>query len=65
MYCIMEKIDNIEIIKWAFEKGYNLGHEDIQNGIHINFIEIQTHFLNELAEYHNQENQVNSNVINA
>ena len=61
----MEKIDNIEIIKWAFEKGYSLGHTDLKDGIHINFTEIQKHFLNELAEYSTEENQVNSNVINA
>ncbi|WDE02128.1 hypothetical protein [Thalassomonas actiniarum] len=61
----MEKIYDVEIIKWAFEKGYNLGHTDIQDGIHINFTEIQKHFLNELAEYKNEEGQLDSSAITA
>ncbi|RRS10435.1 hypothetical protein EAG18_02440 [Pseudoalteromonas sp. J010] len=48
---MMNKNYNVELIKWAFEKGYNLGHADIQEGIHIDFYEIEKLFLNELNEH--------------
>ena len=46
---------NIEVIKWAFEKGYRLGSDDSKDGIHINFLEIEKYFLKELAEFNAQQ----------
>lgn len=45
-----QNIEDIEIIKWAFEKGYSLGHNDMKEGIYINFKEVLEYFLEELVE---------------
>jgi len=50
------KVD-IEIIKWAFEKGYLLGNSDSREGIFINFNDIQEYFLTELEEFYVQQSQ--------
>ncbi|WDE09235.1 hypothetical protein SG34_031215 [Thalassomonas viridans] len=42
--------NGIELIKWAFEKGYRLGISDEKEGVHICFKEVQKSFLEELAE---------------
>ena len=54
------KQHDIEILKWAFEKGYFLGLSDAKDGIHINFNEIQQCFLAELNEFYNQKVQLES-----
>ncbi len=48
-------IENINVIEWAFEKGFNLATEDIKQGIHISFGEIKKQFLQELNEYVKRE----------
>lgn len=51
-----KSICNIEIIKWAFEKGYRLASADMKDGIHINFSETEKFFLLELNEFYAQQN---------
>ena len=46
----LEEMDNIETVKWAFERGYELGNSDKNDSVHIKFVEIQKLFLNELEE---------------
>ena len=41
---------DIEMIKWAFEKGYSLGHTDSQEGIFLDLKEVLQVFLEELEE---------------
>ena len=53
----IDNIDNIEIITWAFEKGYNLGGTDMKEGIHINIAEIKKYFLQELTEFNTNTNK--------
>ncbi|NQY64917.1 MAG: hypothetical protein HRT38_14540 [Alteromonadaceae bacterium] len=48
--------NNIEIIKWAFEQGYSLGHNDMKEGIYINFKEVLEYFLQELVEVQTKTN---------
>lgn len=45
-----EKIANIELIRWAFAKGYALGSQDFREGVHINFSETQSFFMGELEK---------------
>ena len=49
-------INNLDIIEWAFEKGYYLARDDIKESIHIDFSETQNYFLEELIEYCNKKN---------
>ncbi|TQV84327.1 hypothetical protein [Aliikangiella coralliicola] len=58
MYNNIEDIENIDVIKWAFKKGYDLGTNDIKEDVHISFAETQKFFLDELAKFYAQENQV-------
>jgi hypothetical protein len=51
-----KNIYNIDLIKWAFEKGYDLASNDVKESIHIDFTETQRYFLEELVEYYNQDN---------
>lgn len=51
----IEDIENIELIKWAFETGYRLGNNDGKEGIHIDFTETQKHFLTELSKFNHQK----------
>jgi hypothetical protein len=51
-----KNISNIEVINWAFEKGYRLASADMKDGIHINFTEIGKYFLHKLGEFHTQQN---------
>lgn len=46
------ELENIDIIKWAFEQGYDLGSNDTKDGIHISFKELQRFFLSELAKHY-------------
>ncbi len=48
--------DNIEVIKWAFKKGYQLGNVDMREGVHINYSETQKYFLKELTAYLESKN---------
>jgi hypothetical protein len=41
---------SLDIIKWAFERGYQLAKADNKNGVHIKFSETEKYFLNELNE---------------
>jgi hypothetical protein len=50
--------ENIDLIKWAFEKGYQLGNSDSHEGIYIDFNEIQRCFLDELLEFKNKTNSL-------
>jgi hypothetical protein len=52
------KIEIIEVLKWAFEKGYGLGCDDTREGIHINFAETQKFFLAEFAKFNAQNEQL-------
>jgi len=47
-----KNISNIEIIKWAFEKGYQLASADMKEGVYIEFSETEKYFLNELDEFY-------------
>lgn len=47
---------NIELIMWAFEKGYHMGSTDAKEGVHINFAEIQKFFLEELEKFETEKN---------
>jgi len=60
---MIKKIDNLEMIKWAFQKGYQLASSDLREGIHINIYEIEKYFLNQLKEYQLQENTEMRNCI--
>ena len=51
-----DNIINLDVIKWAFEKGYRLACDDVKDSIHINFSEIENYFLEELIDFHNQKN---------
>ena len=58
-------INNIDIIKWAFEKGYLLGQTNMKEGAHIDFPEIKKHFIYELSEYYPRqelENRCSNNI---
>jgi hypothetical protein len=55
---ILSSTNNIEIIKWAFEKGYRLASADMKEGIHIDFSEIENFFLRELAELDVRKNNI-------
>ena len=59
----INKIENIEMIKWAFKKGYLLASSDLREGVHINTNEIEKYFLNELEDYNLQENPNMCNYI--
>ena len=48
----------IEVMKWAFEKGYGLGCDDTRDGVFINFSETEKFFLEELAEFNNQNKRL-------
>jgi hypothetical protein len=48
-------LEQIEIIKWAFEKGYSLAKDDMKDGIHISLSEIRKNFLQDLVELLDQE----------
>ena len=48
-------IENIDLIEWAFAKGYKLGHIDTKQGVHINFSELIKSFLNELTDVYAQD----------
>lgn len=55
---ILSNKNNIEVIKWAFEKGYRLASADMKEGIHIDFSEIEKFFLRELAEFDVPQNNI-------
>jgi hypothetical protein len=59
-----KNISDIEIIKWAFEKGYRLATGDIKDGIHIEFSAVEEYFLHQLSEFYLQQNdEVAHNVL--
>ena len=63
MEFVVSSIKNIEIIKWAFEQGYQLASADIKDGIHIEFSETEKYFIHELNEFYAQQNnKVNDGV---
>ncbi|MFT5760338.1 MAG: hypothetical protein ACI9LM_005124 [Alteromonadaceae bacterium] len=49
--------ENIDLVKWAFEKGYRQGNSDSSEGIYIDFSEIQRCFLDELVEFKRRKDQ--------
>ena len=51
------KHHDIQLIEWAFEKGYFLGQADGKDGVHINFNEVKKYFLAELAAFYSQQKQ--------
>ena len=51
MYSKTENIGNIEIITWAFEKGYNLSSTNMKEGIHISIAEIKKMSLHKSINY--------------
>lgn len=52
------QVANVDILKWAFKKGYQLARTDTKEGIHINFIEIEQYFLDELVEFYLQNKEI-------
>jgi len=50
--------ENIDLIKWAFEKGYKLGRCDGREGVYIDFTEIQRCFLDDLVELKRQNKPI-------
>lgn len=56
------KVEVVEVLKWAFEKGYELGCYDTREGIHINFVEIQKYFLIELAKFNAQNELLETEI---
>jgi hypothetical protein len=44
----LDDLDNLELIKWAFDFGYRLGNKDTLEGVHINSIEVEDYFILEL-----------------
>jgi hypothetical protein len=57
----MDNMDNLDVIKWAFNFGYKLGINDFSEGIHINGIEIQRYFIDELTQLMEGKN-INVNI---
>ena len=51
-------LENKDLILWAFEKGYKLANENEKESIHIEFAEIEKHFLNELREFQTKRNEL-------
>jgi hypothetical protein len=45
-----KEVYSLDIIKWAFKRGYQLANADNKNGVHIQFSETEKYFLNELNE---------------
>jgi hypothetical protein len=43
-----KEVYSLDIIKWAFKRGYQLANADNKNGVHIQFSETEKYFLNEL-----------------
>ncbi|KZN32598.1 hypothetical protein N480_25450 [Pseudoalteromonas luteoviolacea S2607] len=41
-------IENLQLILWAFEKGYGLGRADVTDGIYIERDKVLNHFKTEL-----------------
>ena len=41
-------IENIQLILWAFEKGYGLGRADVTEGIYIERDKVLKHFQSKL-----------------
>lgn len=54
----INNINDIEIIEWAFEKGYRLACADSKDGVHIDFNETKKYFLNELNEFREQQSNM-------
>ena len=50
--------DYLESLKWAFEQGYLLGCEDIRQGVHIDFLETQKYFLDQISESQTSKTQL-------
>lgn len=58
-------VDNLDVIKWAFSLGYKLGNKDFSEGIHIDFTEVQKHFITELTDFmEGQGGNLNANSSN-
>jgi putative NIF3 family GTP cyclohydrolase 1 type 2 len=53
---------SLDIIKWAFERGYQLANADNKNGVHIQFSETEKYFLNELDELNESKIKKNTEV---
>jgi len=51
----MDEINNIDLVIWAFEKGYSLGSSDEKDGIYVEFSETRNYFLDELAKIYTKE----------
>ena len=50
MFESLESLESLDVIKWAFSFGYELGNRDFSEGIHINSIEMQKNFIAEITE---------------
>lgn len=55
----IEKIENIDVIKWAFEKGYDIACSDFRDGIIISSSETKKYFLEELEKFYAKVNGLN------
>ncbi|TQV77393.1 hypothetical protein FLL45_05465 [Aliikangiella marina] len=46
----LDELENIELIKWAFKRGYQLGASDAGQGVFIEFSETLNYFIKELDQ---------------
>jgi len=47
---IEDSINNVKLVKWAFNLGYELGRDDCSEGVHVNFVERQKYIIAKLIE---------------
>jgi hypothetical protein len=54
---MLKDSENTKLIIWAFERGYNLGASDMEDGIHIDADELINSLLQELTERANKDHE--------
>lgn len=50
----VEQLENLELITWAFEHGYQQAKQDAKEGVHIELNELKKQFIEDLIQFMNQ-----------
>lgn len=50
----IERLENLELIIWAFEHGYQQAKHDAKEGVYIELSELKKQFIDDLIQFINK-----------